>query len=446
MSLVPGLLLVAALVVASGFFVAAEFAMVAGRRATIDDLAAQGSRRARAAAAEMRRLSFMLSGAQLGITVTTLVLGYVSESAFAPILRPAIAGLGVPQGSVRGISLVVALVVSTVLSMVVAELAPKNLAIARPETTALAVAIPMRIYSLVLGPVIRLFDGAANAVTRLLGHQPQEELLAGYDADELALIIEASREEGQLDEEKAALLLRAVELGERRATEVMVPRPDVVWLRAGDPLDALRRAARDTGHSRFPVQGQHEDDVVGTVHIKDLLDVPAQRAGTATIDDIMYEPLIVPESHMLRRLLADLRQHRRTFAVVVDEYGGVAGIVTLEDVLEELVGEIEDEFDPSTSPVLRRVGVGRYVVPGRMRVDRLEDVLDTDIEQGDFETVAGLVLARLGHIPQVGEWVEHDGWRLMVIGVDGNRVSEILLERMHERGPSVGRPASGDQR
>ncbi|HEX2028700.1 MAG TPA: hemolysin family protein [Nitriliruptorales bacterium] len=429
MSLPAGLLVVTLLVLATAFFVAAEFAIVTARRPVVEELADDGSRSARAALHAMRNLSFVLSGAQLGITITTLVLGYLAEDAFAAVLRPVIELVGLPERSALGVSLTAALVLSTVLSMVVGELAPKNLAIARPESTALTVALPLRVYSFVFGPAIRLFDASANAITRRFGAEPQHELLGGYDAEELAMIIEASSEEGQLDEEKAQLLLRAVELGERRVSEVMVPRPDVAWLQADQPLAALREASRRTGHSRFPVYGSDEDDVVGTVHIKDLLDVPAERAPTATIADIVYEALVVPESRTLRQLLGDLRQRHRTFAVVVDEYGGVAGIVTLEDVLEELVGDIEDEFDPA-SQLLRRVGTGRYLVPGRLRVDRLEQVLGTEVGEGDFETVAGFVIERLGHIPAPGECVDHDGWRLVVQRVEGNRVTEVLLERV----------------
>lgn len=434
-----GLLAVAALVVATGFFVAAEFGLVAARRAGIEELAAQGSRRARAALHEMSNLSYMLSGAQLGITVTTLVLGYVAEPALAHLLRPVIRLFNLSPSTTLAISLAVALIISTILSMIVGELAPKNLAVARPEETALAVAVPMRVYSIVFRPVIRIFDSAAALLSRLVGIEPRGELLGGYTPDELARIIEASTEEGSLSEEKAQLLLRAVELGERRVSEIMVPRPDIVWLRAGDPIDALRETARATGYSRFPVRGETDDDVVGTVHIKDLLKLT--KAETATVADIAHEALVVPESHTLRRLLADLRARQRTFAVVVDEFGGTAGIVTLEDVLEALVGDIADEFDPDT-PALRRLGVGRYVIPGRMRVGRVEEVLGTELAEGDFETVAGFVIDELGHIPRPGEWVRHDGWRFIVLGLDGNRVTEVLLEREDEETPASAAPGT----
>ncbi len=433
MSVLLGVLVVLLLVATNAFFVAAEFGLVAARRPVIEEQAEAGGRRAAAALREMRNISFMLSGAQLGITASSLLLGYVAAPSFAAILAPVITAFDLPQSSALGVSLTVGLVVSTVFQMVVGELAPKNLAIARPEATSLAVALPLRAYTLVAGPLIRLFDSAANWLTRRFGYEPQEELLAGYSPDELALIFEASSEEGALGQEQANLLLRAVELGDRRITEIMVPRPDVTWLDVDAPVEDLRTASRESGHSRFPVRGETEDDIVGTVHIKDLLDLAPEQLPHAHVRDIVYDALIVPETHTLRRLLGDLRRRHRTFAIVVDEYGGVAGIVTLEDVLEELVGEIEDEFDSLGTPALRRLGIGRYVVPGSMRVDRIEELLEVEVGAGDFETVAGLVIERLGEIPATGDHIEISGWRLVVTGLDGMRVTELLIE-------AVGRP------
>lgn len=427
-----GLFLVAVLVAANAFFVAAEFGLVTANREAIE-ARARRNRTARIALTEMRRLSFMLSAAQLGITASSLLLGYIAEGAFASIFRPVLRLFALSEASTLGVSLTAALVVSTVLQMVVGELVPKNVAVSHPEKTALALAVPMRMYTIAFGWLIRFFDSIAGAISRLLGAEPQEELVGGYTPDEITRIIEASSEEGSLSEEKAQLLIRAVELGERRVSEIMVPRPDIVWLEADAAVEALRQVARRTGYSRFPVRGDSEDDVVGTVHIKDLLALTPERATTAKVGDLTHDALVVPESHSLRRLLSDLRSRHRTFAVAVDEYGGVAGIVSLEDVLEALVGDIADEFDPQT-PALRRLGVGRYVIPGRMRIGRVEELLGTEISEGDFETVAGFVIERLGHIPRPGEWVDHDGWRLMVIGVEGNRVSEILLERRPDAG------------
>lgn len=443
MSVPLGLAALVVLVGANAFFVAAEFSLVAAYRPAIEERAALGSRRARAALHEMRNLSFMLSGAQLGITISSLVLGFVAEEALAGLLDPLLRFVDVPAGTTLGVSLAAALALSTLFQMIVGELAPKNLAIARPQGTALAVAVPARVYSLVFGPLIRLFDGAANQVTRLLGYEPRSELLAGYTPEELAAIFQASGEKGTLTAQQTELLLRAVEAGERQVSGVMVPRPDVLWLQADEPLETLREAARRTGFSRFPVYGSREDDLVGTVHIKDLLAVVGERTDLR-VGDLADEVPVVPETNTLRRMLSDLRARRRTFAVVVDEYGSVAGIVTLEDILEELVGEIEDEFDVRTSAV-RRLGAGRFVIPGRLHTDRLGEVAGLTVPAGEYETVAGFILARLGRIPTPGDEVRHDGWRLVVRTMEGNRVAEVVVVRPAEVTTEVSGEAVGDR-
>jgi CBS domain containing-hemolysin-like protein len=424
------LLLVAALIAANGLFVAAEFSLVTSRRGVIEDRAEAGDRRARTVLRELSNLSFVLSAAQFGITATSLVVGFLAEDAIGGVLRPGIAALGLPEGTTTGISIAAAFLLSTVLQMLFGELAPKNLAISRPEPVALAVSGPMRAFGIVLGPVIRIFDRSAQFVSsRLFGIEHADELLGGHSLDELSRIISASGEEGSITEEQAELLRRAVELGDTRVSEVMVPRPDVTWIDAEAPLEHLRRLSRETGHSRFPVRGPSEDEVVGSIHIKDLLQVPPAERATTSVADLAVDALVVPESHLLRRLLSQFRREHRTFAIVVDEYGGIAGIVTFEDILEELVGEIEDEFDREVASV-RRVGAGRFLVQGTLRADRVGDLVGVELPEGEYETVAGYVIDRLGHIPDVGESVEHDGWELTVARVEGVRVAELHLRRL----------------
>ena len=429
----PGLalLLVVVLIAANAMFVAAEFALVATRTGSIEELAAAGDPRAVAASRQLGNLSFVLSAAQFGITATSLVVGFLAEDAIGGVfVLPLLDLLGLPEGAYRPVAITAAFLLSTFLQMLLGELAPKNLAIARAETTALAVARPMRAFGVLFGPIIRVFDGAAAWMSRhVFRLEVAEERLGGHSPEDLARIISASREEGSLSELQGELLERAVELGDRRVHEVMVPRPDVVFLPADGSLEDLRRTARDSGHSRFPVRGENEDDVVGTVHIKDLLGVaPADRAHVR-IGSIAGEALIVPESERLRRLLRHLRAERRTFAVVVDEYGGTAGIVTVEDLLEELVGEIEDEFDRDRGPV-RRIGAGRFLVRGSLRVDHLERVLDASLPEGEYETVAGFVIDRLGRIPAEGEATSWDGWEFEVVRVEGVRVAELRVRRL----------------
>jgi CBS domain containing-hemolysin-like protein len=434
---IAGLLLVAVLIAANGAFVAAEFALVSVRRPVVEDRAGEGDRRARVVVRELSDLSFALSAAQFGITVTSLLVGYLAERAIGDtIIRPLLDLVGLPPGAALGVAVTGAFLLSTVTQMVLGELFPKNLAISRPLGVALAVTPVTRGFGIVLGPVIRVFDRAAESIARRVFRiEPRTELEGGHSLDELARIIAASGEEGSLTTHQAQLLRRAVELGDTRVAEVMVPRPDVVWLTVEETLAELRDRARSTGHSRFPVHTGREDDVLGSVHVKDLLAVPAERHATTPVSEVVAPMLAVPESEPLRRLLADLRREQRTFALVVDEYGGTAGIVTVEDVLEELVGEIEDEFDPR-GHVVRRVGAGRHLLLGSLRVDRVEELFGLTLPEGEYETVAGFVLDRLGHIPEPGERVELDGWELTVTAVEGVRITEIALRRL----PAAERP------
>jgi CBS domain containing-hemolysin-like protein len=422
------LVLVVVLIAANGLFVAAEFALVAVRRPAIEDAAQEGDRGARRVLRELQHLSFVLSAAQFGITVTSLLVGFLAEGAIGDTLVvPVVEALGLPPESSRGVSIATAFLLSTGLQMVVGELAPKNLAIARPEAVSRATAPAIRVFGALLGPVIRVFDGAAAWMTeRVFGVEVADELAGGHTLDELGRIIEASSDEGALSDQQAELLTRAVGLWDRRASEILVPAPDVQWLEAAQPVDDLRRASRDTGHSRFPVRDG--DDILGTVHVKDLLGAEQGRTGDGrapTMRDLATSCLIVPESEPLRRLLATFRAHRRTFAVVVDEYGSVAGILTLEDLLEQLVGDIEDEFDRERVPAVRRVGRGRFRVAGSLRVERFADAVGVELPDGDYETVAGLVMHDLGRIPESGETLQLDGVSLTVTRMEGVRIAEV---------------------
>ncbi len=433
----PGwaLVLVAVLIAANGMFVAFEFGLVAARQGVLEEQAAAGDKRAAAAVRQLHQLSFVLSSAQFGITATSLVVGFLAEDAVGnAVIVPFLDLLGIGDGGRTGIAFGIAFALSTVAQMLLGELAPKNYALAVPERAARALAIPMRVFGVVLGPVIRLFDASAAVLTRrVFGVPIAQERLGGHSPDELARIIAASREGGELSDEQGELLARAVGLGDRRVHEVMVPRTDVVFLDADDTLDELRAASRRTGHSRFPVRGPDaDDDVVGTVHIKDVLAVPAHDRATTRVSEIAAPAVFVPESEPLRRLLARLRRAQRTFAMVIDEFGGVAGIATVEDVVEELVGEIEDEFDRATGPV-RRVGPDRWLVDGVARIDEVALLLGIELPEGDYETIAGFVIDQLGRIPATGATAVTGEWAFVAQRVDGVRLTRVLVHRAEEQ-------------
>lgn len=414
----------------NGLFVAAEFAVVSARGPALDDLAESGDRRAIGVATQLGQLPLFLSMVQFGITVTSLVVGFLADRAVGETLvRPLLAAVGLPSEASVAVSVTLALVLSTLVQMVLGELLPKNIAISRPVPVARALSGFSAAALVVLGPFVRVFDRAAEEVTRRVFRvETPSRLNDAPGLDELGRIIAASGARGSLSASQTELLRRAVSLGARRVGEVMVPRPDVVWVASGARISDMTALARSSGHSRFPIRGATEDDVLGSVHVKDQLQVARERRAETPVDEVAVPPLFVPESETLRALLDEFRQRRRTFAVVVDEYGSTAGIVTLEDVLETLFGDIEDEFDPTRGPGMRaRRAVER--VSGAMTLARFSERFGVELPEGHYETVAGLMMAELGHVPEIGDRVTHAGLELVVSRREGLRVTEVTVRR-----------------
>lgn len=419
---------VALLIAANAFFVAIEFALVAIDRSKVSLDVEQGRRGARSTQGALRRLSFYLSGAQLGITATSLLVGFIAEPTVAAALEPLV-GQVVGDQRVPAVSITLALVLATATQMVLGELVPKTLAIAKPRTTAYALARPMVVVCTVLGPAITFLNGAANALVRRLGIEPQEELASVRSLEELELLIRSSAREGTLEAEAMNLLTRTMRFGEKDAAAALVPRPSVEALSVDDTLDVLAARSLSTGKSRFPVIGRDLDDIAGVVHVKDVYTVPYdERAGTS-VREVMVEPFVVPETRDLADLLVELRRNGIHMAVVVDEHGGTAGIITLEDVLEEIVGEIDDEHDRQRPPLTRVQRPGEWVLDASLHHDEVFDLCGFDMPEGDYETLAGFVLDRLGRIPEVGARFEHHGWDLTVTSMDGLRVATVELRR-----------------
>lgn len=421
-----GLLGVLGLILANGWFVAAEFAYVAARKGRLEEARDSGDQRAQRALDILGRLSFMLSGAQLGITVTSLLVGFIAEPTLGRAIAPLLAPLGLADSATRSLSLTLGFVLATAAQMVLGELAPKNLAIALPETFALALARSTALYTAVAGPIIRLFDNAANRLLRIIGVQPVDEIGAVVSPEELELIVEESGREGALSPAQAALLQRTLDFRSLRAADVMVPRRNVVFLRHDATCEDLRTAAIDSGHSRFPVIGQDLDDVHGVVQAKDLLGVPVEARATTPVSRLATEGLAVPESAMVGPLLAELRAAHTPLAVVVDEFGGTAGVLTLEDIVEELVGEIQDEYDPA-EPAVEAAGDGAFLVPGSWRIDEVARDTGLDLPPGDYDSLGGLVTERLGRIPRPGDQVDIGGATLRVEDVDGLAVGRVRV-------------------
>jgi CBS domain containing-hemolysin-like protein len=423
-----GLLAVGVLLtLGTAVFVAAEFSLVALDRPSIEAAVRRGERGAGAALEAVRSLSTQLSGAQVGITLTTLVVGFLVEPSVAELLRPALDAAGLSEDAARPASVVLGLFLATLFSMLVGELVPQNLAISAPLRTALVVSGPQRAFTIAAGPLIRVLNGSANAVVRAVGLEPREELSSGRSAEELIFLVRRSAEAGTLDLETAARLTRSLRFSDRTAADVMTPRVRVQALRREDSAADLVQLAARSGHSRFPVIDESMDDVVGVVHVKQAVAVPRGRRNEVPVAALMSEVLRVPEMVRLHRLLVSLRGQGLQLALVVDEYGGTAGVLTLEDVVEEIVGEVADEHDRSRVGMVRR-GDGSWLVPGLMRPDEVRDRVAVLLPDGPaYETVGGFVMAALGRVPRVGDEVGVEGAVLRVERMDGRRVDRIRI-------------------
>ncbi|KPM57414.1 hypothetical protein CcI49_32040 [Frankia sp. CcI49] len=429
-----GYLFVAVLLIAgNALFVAAEFALVAVEPHQLQQAVDAGERRDRTVLHAVRSLSFQLSGAQLGITVTSLAVGYLAEPAIATLLRPPLAAIGIGP-SPRGVTaIVLALVLATVTQMVFGELVPKNWAISEPVRVARAVAPAQVLFSRVFRPLISVLNGAANALVRAVGVEPQDELRAGRSSAELDSIVTSSAEHGTLPTTTAALLSRSLRFGDRHASDVMTPRVRAVLVDVDTSLTDLLALAERTGLSRFPVlraappAAPAADEVVGIVHVKDAFRAPPPERGMRRVAEFMSDPLLVPASLHCEVLLHRLRRHGLQLAVVIDEYGGLDGIVTMEDLVEELVGEVADEYDRPAAPDVVALGPGQWLLSGLLRLDEVREHTGVDLPSGPYETVGGLMLARLGRLGQQHDVVRVDGHELVVVSIDGRRINRIRL-------------------
>lgn len=439
------LLVVAALTLGTAVAVASEFSLTALERSQVEAHVAQvGDRRARIVRRAHRTLSFQLSGCQLAITVTTLVTGYIAEPAIAALFRPGLVTLGLPVDIAAGTATVLALLLATTLSMVFGELVPKNLAIANPLRTARSVVWLQSGFAAAFAWLIRVLNTAADAIVRRLGIEPAEELRSARSPRELISLVRTAAQQGALDRATAALLDRSLRFTDRVAEDLMTPRVRLVALHADDTVADLVERARATGHSRFPVHDGDLDNVLGVVHVKQAFGVPRADRTRIRLRGLVRPVPRVPESLDGDALLTTLWSADLQLALVVDEYGGTAGLVTLEDLVEEIVGDVRDEHDRAEQARVRVLGPGTFLISGLLRTDEVTEATGFVVPNGDYETVAGLVLARMGHIPEVGEHLQIDGWRLTVARRERNRIAELLLTRLSPDGPAPRVPATGE--
>ncbi|MDQ0240052.1 MULTISPECIES: hemolysin family protein [Arthrobacter] len=416
------------LILGTGFFVAVEFSLVALDQSTVQRAVDGGDHAAEALLRCLRSLSTQLSSCQLGITLTTLLTGFVMEPSVGSLLHGPLLWAGLPEAAAQSLSLILAMAFATGLSMLIGELVPKNMALALAFPLGRALARPQLMFTAVFKPAIIVLNGFSNKVLNLVGLEAKEEISGARSPSELASLVRRSAELGTLDAGTANFVARTLNFSARTAADVMTPRIRMETIDADQPVSDIIEAARRTGYSRFPVIGESADDIRGVVHIKKAVSVPSERRSRLEAGAIMSEVLSVPETIHLDALLLELREGNLQLAVVLDEYGGTAGIATLEDLVEEIVGEVADEHD-RVRPGLLQSASGDWYFPGLLRPDEVSEQIPglTVPDDPAYETVGGYVMSQLGRIAMVGDVVEAGGGTLAVTRMDGRRIDRICF-------------------
>ena len=444
MSLILSLPAFLLLTAGTALFVAAEFSLTALERSTVEANAKSGGWRDRFVQKTHRTLSFQLSGAQLGISITTLATGYLAEPVVATLLHTPLTAIRLSPGMVDGVALALALLIATSVSMIFGELVPKNLAVARPTETARWAAPPQFWFSRMLTPAIKVTNGSANWILRRLGIEPAEELRSARSPQELVSLVRTSKRSGSLDAATADLVDRSLQFGERSAEELMTPRSKIESLSVDDTVADLVAKAMETGFSRFPIVEGDLDETIGIVHVKQVFTVPVDDRARTRLAAIALPVATVPSTLDGDAVMTQIRANGLQTALVVDEYGGTAGMVTVEDLIEEIVGDVRDEHDDAT-PDVGEMRDG-WRVSGLLRIDEVETETPFRPPEGEYETIGGLILQELGHIPEPGESVEltefdPDGplddpvhWQAKVIQMDGRRIDLLELTELGRRG------------
>lgn len=435
------------LCVGTGVFVATEFTLVNLDRNDLEIRQANGEKRLGPVISALKQTSTHLSSAQLGITLTTLLTGYTMEPAISNLLGGWLLSIGVPQDWVRGVGTVIAMVIATSMSMIIGELIPKNFALALPREFSKLVVPVQNVFTTVFRPFISTLNGSANALIRAMGIEPKEELSGARTAEELSSLVRRSALVGVLDSDRAVLLNRTLRFSDHIAADVMTPRPRLNVIGIDATVADLIDLSQQTGHSRFPVTGDDIDDIVGIAHVKYAVAVPPERRAAVPVGAIKEDALLVPETIPLDLLLGELRGEGYQMAVVLDEYGGTAGITTLEDLVEEIVGELVDEHDHARAEIIRRRD--RILFDGMLRPDELRDRLNIVIEEdGPYETVGGFVMHALSRIPEVGDRIDLDVGTLEVVHLDGRRIDRLRFipnEQYESREERIRRERGDDE-
>lgn len=413
-----------ALIFGTGLFVASEFSLINLERIELESRREDGEKGLDLPIAALIKTSTHLSAAQLGITLTTLLTGFVAEPSLSRLLSPWLSSFGLEEGAISAIALVLAMTIATIFSFLIGELVPKNMALSEPLKVLKLVVRFQTGFTWVFGPIVKVLNDNGNWLVRKFGVEPREELSSARTAQELASLVRRSAHLGSLEKDTAQLLEKTISMSTLVASDIMTPRPKMYSLERDQSAQDLVSLAKSTGHSRFPVTGEDSDDIVGVVHLKRAVSVPFARRDQVPVSALMIDPIRVPETMSLDRLILQLRGRGLQFGIVVDEYGGTAGIATLEDAVEELVGELADEHDRSRSGISRYAN-GSMTFSGLTRPLELAEFGVLVIEDDDYDTIAGFLMSELGEIPEVGNQVEIAAGVLSVLRMDGRRVDQV---------------------
>lgn len=433
-----GLLILLVLIFLNAFFVAAEYALVSSRPTRIQQMVEEGNSRAKLVQRARSNLNFYIAAIQLGITVGGLTTGFVAEPAIGKLLEPLLTGFG--DGAARVISVIVALLISTVLSVIFSELVPKSIAIQRAEGVAMALIVPLMGFAWVFGPISRLLEWLGSRIVKLLGFRAAEGAYTAHSEEEIRMIVAVSSQHGVLEKGEQEMVESVFEFSDKSARNVMTPRTKMQAIEADVTLQDLLEAYQEHGYSRIPVFDDSKDNIVGIVHSKDILKYLSQ-LQTTTVRQIMRPPVFVAETMPLRDLITRLREKKSILAIVVDEYEGTSGMVTLEDVLEELVGEIYDETDDPEVRLYHQISATEFVLAPEMPFENVEKLLDISVneeDEGEFDTVSGFIMHRFSDIPQRGVVTTYDDWDFIVEAADERRVLSIrAIKRLDVDAPDA---------
>ena len=413
-----------ALTIGTGLFVASEFSLINLERNDLEARRERGERGLSNTIKALKRTSTHLSGAQLGITLTTMLTGFLAEPALTKLLEPSFAAFALGAGAKHTLAVALGMLIATIFSTLIGELVPKKLALTLPLEVNKAVVLFQLAFTWLTGWMLFALNGTGNAIVRLMGIEPKEELSSSRTAEELISLVRRSASLGALDAQTATLLTKTLALSQLVAADVMTPRPRMHSVDASASATDVIALCNKTGHSRFPVTDGSSDDVIGVVHVKQAASVPREKRADVPATALMVEPLRVPETMRLETLMVELRAKGLQLAIVIDEYGGTAGIATLEDLVEELVGELADEHDRAKSGVTRGAN-SAVLFPGMIRPDELQEMAILVPSKASYETVAGFIMSSVGRVPVVGDEVVIENGTLRVERMDGRRIDRV---------------------